>query len=115
MRAVRIHETGGPEVLRVEDIELPAPGAGEVRVRPVAIGVSFIDTYHRSGLYARASLFDYVATREELELSAGRLFEVLASGAVKPVVGQRFGLDEAVACQEALEARGTVGSTLLVP
>ncbi len=51
MKAIRFHETGGPEVLRYEDVELPPPGAGQVRVRHTAIGVNFIDTYQRSGLY----------------------------------------------------------------
>ncbi len=50
-RAIRIHETGGPEVLRLEDIELEAPGPGMVRVANRAIGLNYIDTYHRSGLY----------------------------------------------------------------
>ena len=51
MKAIRFHETGGPEVLRYEDVALAAPKPGEVRVRHTAIGVNFIDTYHRSGLY----------------------------------------------------------------
>jgi NADPH2:quinone reductase len=51
MRAVRIHKTGGPEALQLDDIELPQPGPDEVRIRHTAIGVNFIDTYHRSGLY----------------------------------------------------------------
>jgi NADPH2:quinone reductase len=51
MKAIRFSETGGPDVLKVEDIDLPAPGPGQVRVRHTAIGVNFIDTYHRSGLY----------------------------------------------------------------
>src|ERR1700742_4688172 len=51
MKAIRFSETGGPEVLKLEDIELPPPGPGQVRVRHTAIGVNFIDTYHRSGLY----------------------------------------------------------------
>ena len=46
-----IRRTGGPEVIEREDIELGAPGPGEVRVRHAAIGVNFIDTYQRSGLY----------------------------------------------------------------
>ena len=50
-RAVRIHETGGPEVLRLEEIEVPEPGPGEARVRNEFAGVNFIDTYHRGGLY----------------------------------------------------------------
>ena len=51
MKAIRIHENGGPDVLRFENVELPPPAAGQVRVRHTAIGVNFIDTYHRSGLY----------------------------------------------------------------
>ncbi|MGA8892013.1 MAG: quinone oxidoreductase [Anaeromyxobacteraceae bacterium] len=51
-KAIRIHETGGPEVLRLEEVALPAPAAGHARVRHSAIGVNFIDTYHRTGLYA---------------------------------------------------------------
>lgn len=55
-RAIRIHETGGPERLRFEPLELGRPGVGEALVRHTAIGVNFIDTYHRSGLYALAEL-----------------------------------------------------------
>ncbi len=51
VKAIRVHKTGGPEVLQVEDITLPAPGPGEVLVRNRAIGLNFIDTYFRSGLY----------------------------------------------------------------
>jgi NADPH2:quinone reductase len=51
MKAIRIHETGGPEVLKYEDVDLPAPAPGQVRVKHTAIGVNFIDTYHRCGLY----------------------------------------------------------------
>jgi len=51
MKAVRIHEHGGPEVLRYEDVPVPDPGRGEARVRIEAIGVNFLDTYHRTGLY----------------------------------------------------------------
>jgi NADPH2:quinone reductase len=51
MRAVRIHQFGGPEVLQVDEIPTPTPGPGQVLVRLRAIGVNFIDTYHRTGLY----------------------------------------------------------------
>jgi NADPH2:quinone reductase len=50
-KAIRIHSTGGPDVLAFDDIALPAPGPGEAHVRHTAIGVNYIDTYHRSGLY----------------------------------------------------------------
>ena len=49
--AVRIHQTGGPEVMVIEDVELEPPGPGMVTVSNRAIGLNFIDTYHRSGLY----------------------------------------------------------------
>ncbi len=52
MLAIRIHATGGPEALRVDDIPVPAPAAGEVRIQVEAAGLNFIDTYQRSGLYA---------------------------------------------------------------
>lgn len=63
----------------------------------------------------RPGLFDYIATREELDESAGALFEVLAGGAVKVEIGQTFPLAQARAAHEALEARATTGSTLLIP
>ncbi|MDD2742624.1 MAG: quinone oxidoreductase [Rhodocyclaceae bacterium] len=50
-QAIRIHQTGGPEVLSWETVDLPAPGAGEATVRHAAVGLNFIDTYHRTGLY----------------------------------------------------------------
>jgi NADPH2:quinone reductase len=49
--AVRLHRTGGPEVLQYEAVDVGAPAAGEARVRQHAIGVNFIDIYHRTGLY----------------------------------------------------------------
>jgi NADPH2:quinone reductase len=55
-RAIRIHSTGGPEVLRFEEVDPGRPGPGQVLVRHSAIGVNFIDTYHRSGLYPLPSL-----------------------------------------------------------
>ena len=54
--AIRIHKTGGPEVLAYEDVEVGAPGAGQIRIRQHACGVNFIDTYFRSGLYPAPSL-----------------------------------------------------------
>jgi NADPH2:quinone reductase len=50
-KAIRFHQAGGPEVLRLEDVQVGDPGPGDVRVRHAAIGVNFIDVYHRSGLY----------------------------------------------------------------
>lgn len=56
MRAIRIHQPGGPEVMRLEEVELPPPGKGEVRLRQRAIGVNYMDVYQRTGFYAQASL-----------------------------------------------------------
>jgi NADPH:quinone reductase len=52
--AIRIHETGGPEALKWEEVEVGEPGQGEVLLRQTAVGLNFLDTYHRSGLYKLA-------------------------------------------------------------
>jgi NADPH2:quinone reductase len=51
MKAIRFEKTGGPEVLQYVDVDVPAPKEGEVRLRHTAIGLNYIDTYHRTGLY----------------------------------------------------------------
>jgi NADPH2:quinone reductase len=51
VKAVRVHDTGGPEVLRYEDVPKPSPGAGQALVRVTAVGVNFVEVYQRSGLY----------------------------------------------------------------
>ncbi len=57
MKAIRIHETGDPDVLKYEDTAMPEPGPGQVRVKVKAAGVNFIDTYHRRGWYPLATPF----------------------------------------------------------
>ncbi len=51
MRAIRVHEVGGPEVLKYEECPVPTPGTGQALIQIEAIGVNYIDTYHREGLY----------------------------------------------------------------
>ena len=51
MKAVRVHQYGGPEALRYEEVPVPEPGAGEARVKIEAIGLNYIDIYQRTGLY----------------------------------------------------------------
>jgi len=53
VRAIRVRETGGPDVLRAEELDTPEPGAGEARVRLAFAGVNYVDTYHRTGLYPK--------------------------------------------------------------
>ena len=50
-KAIRIYEQGAPEVMKWEEVELPPPGAGEVRMRHEVSGLNYIDTYHRGGVY----------------------------------------------------------------
>jgi NADPH2:quinone reductase len=51
VHAIRVHEFGSPDVLKFEEVDLPEPGPGQACIRHTAIGVNFIDTYHRTGLY----------------------------------------------------------------
>ena len=49
--AIRFYKTGGPDVMRWEEVSVGEPGPGEVRIQHVAVGLNFADTYFRSGLY----------------------------------------------------------------
>jgi NADPH2:quinone reductase len=57
MRAIRVHQPGGPEVLQLEDLEIPRPGPGQALLRIEAVGVNFIEIYHRTGLYKQTTPF----------------------------------------------------------
>ena len=66
-------------------------------------------------ILTRPTLFDYVPDTPTLDEAAAALFDKIASGAVKPQIGQSFALRDAAGAHRALEARETVGSTLLIP
>ena len=55
-KAMRFHETGGPEVLSWEDVQVGAPEAGQIRLRQTAVGLNYIDIYFRSGAYPAPQL-----------------------------------------------------------
>ncbi len=82
MKAIRINATGGPEVMQLEGVDLPPPGKGEVRIRHKAIGLNFIDTYHRSGLYK-------VPLPSGIGLEAAGVVEALGEGVTNLKVGDR--------------------------
>src|SRR5690348_18488893 len=84
MKAIRFSKAGGPEVLTLEEIELAPPAPGQVRVRHSAIGVNFIDTYHRSGLYP-------VPLPSGLGLEAAGTVDALGDGVAGLKVGDRVG------------------------
>jgi NADPH2:quinone reductase len=52
-KAIRFHKTGGPEVLVAEDVEVGDPGAGQIRIKQHAVGLNYLDTYHRTGWVPR--------------------------------------------------------------
>jgi NADPH2:quinone reductase len=62
--AVRIHKAGGPEVLTFEDVDLPAPGPGQVRVKQGAAGINYIDTYFRQGAYPPPNGYPFISGNE---------------------------------------------------
>jgi len=83
-QAIRFHSTGGPEVLVLEEVAVPPPGPGEARVRHTAIGVNYIDTYHRSGLYP-------MPMPSGLGGEAAGVITALGSGVTDFAVGDRVG------------------------
>jgi NADPH2:quinone reductase len=84
MKAIRIQETGGPDVMRLVDVDEPTPGAGEIRIRHAAIGVNFIDTYQRTGLYA-------IPLPSGLGLEAAGAVNAVGEGVTRFKIGDRAG------------------------
>jgi NADPH2:quinone reductase len=80
--AIRVHETGGPEVLKWEEVEVGDPGPGQVKLRQEAAGLNFIDVYHRTGLY-----------KQELPFTPGTegagVVEAIGGGVTNIQVGDR--------------------------
>ncbi len=82
MKAIRIEQTGDASALKFVDIDTPQPGKGEVRVKHHAIGVNFIDTYHRSGLYK-------LPLPTGLGQEAAGVVDAIGEGVTRFVVGDR--------------------------
>jgi NADPH2:quinone reductase len=83
-KAVRFHKTGGPEVLQVDDVQVGDPGDGQARVKNTAIGLNFIDTYHRSGLYP-------LPLPSGIGLEAAGVVEAVGNGVTHVKPGDRVG------------------------
>lgn len=82
-KAIRIHEYGGAEVLRWEDVEVGSPGPGLARLRQTAVGLNYIDTYHRTGLYPLPSL------PAAIGMAAAGVVEEVGDGVTSIRPGQR--------------------------
>lgn len=81
-KAVRFHEAGGPEVLRYEDVEVGKPGAGQVRLRHVAVGLNYADTYFRNGTYP-------IPLPNGIGVEASGVVQELGEGVTQVAVGDR--------------------------
>jgi NADPH2:quinone reductase len=81
-KAVRMHETGGPEVLRFEDVEVGDPGPGQVRLRQVAVGLNYADTYFRNGTYP-------VPLPAGIGVEAAGVVQAVGDGVTNVAVGDR--------------------------
>ncbi|KVX62676.1 quinone oxidoreductase family protein [Burkholderia stagnalis] len=100
--AVRFHETGGPEVLRREAVEVGEPGPGQVRVKHAAVGLNFADTYFRSGLYP-------VPLPSGIGVEAAGVVEAVGAGVTQVAVGDR------VTYTGFLDTLGAYSTERLVP
>ena len=98
--AIRLHAHGGPEVMKWEEVVVGAPGANEVRLKTTAIGLNFIDTYHRSGLYT-------IPLPSGLGLESAGIVEALGANVTDLKIGDR------VACASA--PIGAYSETRLMP
>ena len=82
MKAIRVHETGGPDVMQLDEVALPEPGTGEVRMKVAAAGLNFIDVYHRKGQYPMPAPF--LLGRE-----AGGVVDAVGEGVTEVQLGDR--------------------------
>ena len=82
-KVIRVHELGGPEQLRVDDVDLAPPRPFEARVRQTAVGVNFIDVYHRTGVYPLAEL------PHGIGMEGAGVVEAVGDGVTEVSVGQR--------------------------
>ena len=101
-RAIRFHETGGPDVLRWESVDVGEPGPGEVRVRHAAVGLNFADTYFRSGLYP-------VPLPSGLGVEAAGIVEAVGADVANVAIGDR------VTYTGFLDTLGAYSTVRLVP
>jgi NADPH:quinone reductase len=106
-RRIRIHEHGGPEVLRLEEYEPQRPGPGEALVRQTAVGLNFIDTYFRTGLYPPAGGLPFTPGNE-----AAGVVEAVGEGVSEVSVGQRVAYAGSLGAYADLR---TVPAKVLVP
>jgi len=81
-KAIRFHQTGGPEVLRLEDVAVGEPGQGEVRLRHVAVGLNFADTYFRNGTYP-------ISLPAGMGVEAAGVVEAVGAGVTNVAVGDK--------------------------
>ena len=81
-QAIRFHQAGGPEVLKLEEVAVGAPGPGQARLRHVAVGLNFADTYFRSGLYP-------VPLPNGMGVEASGIVESVGEGVTNVVPGDR--------------------------
>ncbi len=103
MKAIRIHQTGNPDVLKYEDAPMPEPGPGQVRVKVKAAGVNFIDTYHRRGWYP-------IPTPFTPGVEAAGVVDALGEGVTGVKVGDRvaYGLTIGSYAEYSLVSAGVV-------
>jgi NADPH2:quinone reductase len=107
-RAIRIHATGGPECLQLDEVPVPVPQRGEVLLRHLAIGVNFLDCYHRSGLYPLPALPSGIGSE------AVGVVEQIGEGVSGVRIGDRVGYAGGVAPGSYADRR-TVPAWRLVP
>jgi NADPH2:quinone reductase len=107
-KAIRISRTGGPEVLEWQGVDVAGPGQGEVRIRQTAVGVNYIDTYHRSGLYP-------VPLPAGLGVEAAGIVDAVGAGVENFHVGERVAYAGGVPGAYAQTRLVPAGSLVHVP
>ncbi len=106
-KGIRFYEAGGPEVLRYEDIEVGEPGPGQVRLRQVAVGLNFADTYFRNGTYP-------IALPAGMGVEASGVVQAVASDVTEFAVGDRVTYTGFITALGAYSTERLISASLLI-
>ena len=98
--AIRIHQHGGPDMMKWEAVDIAAPGADEVRIKQTAVGLNYIDTYHRTGLYP-------IPLPSVLGLEGAGVIEAVGANVRDLKIGDRVAcaIADRLLCRNTLNAR----------
>ncbi|MEA2632791.1 MAG: hypothetical protein QOE66_3010 [Chloroflexota bacterium] len=112
-RVVRFHEIGEPEVLKIEEVDVPPPGKGEVQIAVKALGLNRAEVITRDLTIRGYKIIEVTSDPERRERRKPFINEGLAEGSLKPLIARTFPLDQIVEAHRYLESNQHIGKVVV--